>query len=55
MDLKIFAKTVEDDQVMNLAHQEAFKDAKIRIMPDCHAGKGCRNFLIILKSVSNLP
>ena len=44
MDLKIFAKTVEDacrEQVMNLAHQEAFKDAKIRIMPDCHAGKGC--------------
>ena len=44
MDLKIFAKTVEDacrKQVMNLAHQEAFKDAKIRIMPDCHAGKGC--------------
>ena len=44
MDLKIFAKTVEDacrEQVMNLARQEAFKDAKIRIMPDCHAGKGC--------------
>jgi RNA-splicing ligase RtcB len=44
MDLKIFAKTVEDacrEQIMNLAHQEAFKDAKIRIMPDCHAGKGC--------------
>ena len=44
MDLKIFAKTVEDacrEQVMNLAKQEAFKDAKIRIMPDCHAGKGC--------------
>lgn len=44
MDLKIFAKTVEDacrEQIMNLARQEAFKDAKIRIMPDCHAGKGC--------------
>lgn len=44
MDLKIFAKTVEDacrEQVMNLARQEVFKDAKIRIMPDCHAGKGC--------------
>ena len=44
MDLKIFAKTIEDacrEQAMNLAHQEAFKDAKIRIMPNCHAGKGC--------------
>ena len=44
MDLKIFAKTIEDacrEQVMNLARQEVFKDAKIRIMPDCHAGKGC--------------
>ena len=44
MDLKIFAKTIEDacrDQVMTLARQQAFKDAKIRIMPDCHAGKGC--------------
>lgn len=44
MDLKIFAKTIENEcreQVMNLARQEAFKDAKIRIMPDCHAGKGC--------------
>lgn len=44
MDLKIFAKTVEDacrEQVMTLARQEAFKDAKIRIMPDCHAGTGC--------------
>ena len=33
MDLKIFAKTVEDacrKQVMDLANQEAFKDAKIR-------------------------
>lgn len=44
MDLKIFAKTVEDEcrkQIMGLAAQEAFKDAKIRIMPDTHAGKGC--------------
>lgn len=44
MDLKIFAKTVEDEcrkQIMGLVAQEAFKDAKIRIMPDTHAGKGC--------------
>lgn len=28
-------------QVINLCNQEIFEDSKIRIMPDCHAGKGC--------------
>lgn len=43
-DLKIYAKTVEQDaldQVELLLNQPAFKDCKIRIMPDTHAGKGC--------------
>lgn len=43
-DLKIFAKTVEDEavaQVNTLLEQEAFKNCKVRIMPDVHAGKGC--------------
>jgi tRNA-splicing ligase RtcB len=43
-DLKIFAKTVEQeaiDQVNLLLSQDAFKDCKVRIMPDTHAGKGC--------------
>jgi RNA-splicing ligase RtcB len=43
-DLKIFAKTVEQeavDQVNLLLAQDAFKDCKVRIMPDVHAGKGC--------------
>lgn len=43
-DLKIFAKTVEQEainQVNNLLNQEAFKDCKVRIMPDTHAGAGC--------------
>ena len=43
-NLKIFAKTVEQeaiDQVNELLKQEAFKDCKVRIMPDTHAGKGC--------------
>jgi tRNA-splicing ligase RtcB len=43
-DLKIFAKTVEQeavDQVNLLLSQDAFKDCKVRIMPDVHAGKGC--------------
>ncbi|MEG1726107.1 MAG: RtcB family protein [Anaerovoracaceae bacterium] len=42
--VKIFAKTIED---MALAQIEEFsnstlgENANIRIMPDCHAGKGC--------------
>lgn len=43
-DLKIFAKTVEqevNDQLKQLMSVKVFKDAKIRIMPDTHAGKGC--------------
>jgi RNA-splicing ligase RtcB len=44
MNLKIFAETVEQeaiDQVMLLLNQPSFKDCKVRIMPDTHAGKGC--------------
>ena len=43
-DLKIFAKTIEDEareQIELLLAQEAFKDCKVRIMPDVHAGAGC--------------
>lgn len=43
-DLKIFAKTVEDEaiaQVSTLLEQDVFKGCKVRIMPDVHAGKGC--------------
>ena len=28
-------------QIISLCNVEAFKDSQIRIMPDCHAGKGC--------------
>lgn len=28
-------------QIINMLNQEAFKDSKVRIMPDVHAGKGC--------------
>lgn len=41
---KIFTKNIEQeaiDQIDELLNQEAFKDSKIRIMPDVHAGKGC--------------
>lgn len=43
-DLKIFTDDVEQEainQINELLDQEAFKDSKIRIMPDVHAGKGC--------------
>ena len=43
-DLKIFARTVDQkalDQIDLLLAQEPFKDCKVRIMPDVHAGKGC--------------
>lgn len=43
-DLKIFTKNVEQeavDQIELLLAQAAFKDCKVRIMPDVHAGKGC--------------
>jgi RNA-splicing ligase RtcB len=43
-DIKIFTDLVEPeaiDQIYTLGKQPAFKDCKIRIMPDVHAGKGC--------------
>lgn len=44
MDLKIFTNNIEQkalDQINLLLEQEVFKDCKIRIMPDVHAGAGC--------------
>lgn len=44
MDLKIFTDNVEEkakNQLYTLAKLDAFKDSKIRIMPDVHAGSGC--------------
>lgn len=43
-NLKIFTKNIEQEainQIDELLSQEAFRDSKIRIMPDVHAGKGC--------------
>ena len=43
-NVKIFAKTIEEEamkQIEDMATSEAYRDCKIRIMPDCHAGKGC--------------
>ena len=42
--VKIFAKTVEDEavaQILKMQESEAYENCKIRIMPDCHVGKGC--------------
>ena len=43
-NVKIFTDMIEDAakaQIDRIAELDAFKDAKIRIMPDVHAGKGC--------------
>ena len=43
-DLKIFTDNIEQEainQINLLLEQEPFKDCKVRIMPDVHAGKGC--------------
>jgi len=43
-DLKIFTKNIEQEaieQIDLLLEQEPFKECKVRIMPDVHAGKGC--------------
>ena len=43
-DLKVFARNLEQaavDQIETLAKQPAFDGARIRIMPDAHAGAGC--------------
>ena len=41
---KVFIDSLEDtcrEQIKSLLDQEPFRDAKVRIMPDCHAGKSC--------------
>lgn len=41
---KIFTTNLEETaygQVLELCNQKAFEGAKVRIMPDSHAGKGC--------------
>ena len=43
-DLKIFTNNIEQsakEQIDLLLEQEVFKDCKVRIMPDVHAGTGC--------------
>lgn len=44
IEAKIFAETFEYEayeQIKKLINFEAYSDAKVRIMPDAHAGKGC--------------
>lgn len=43
-NVKVFAKTIEDEaqrQIEELSESDAYKDCKIRVMPDVHAGTGC--------------
>lgn len=44
VDVKIYASIIDDitrQQVWELSESDAYRNAIIRIMPDCHAGKGC--------------
>ena len=41
---KVYTDLIDNStisQIMTLCNIEVFKDSQIRIMPDCHAGKGC--------------
>lgn len=41
---KVFTDNIDNEtisQVINLLSQDFIQGAKVRIMPDCHAGKGC--------------
>ena len=43
-NLKIFTDNIDEialKQIDELLEQDAFKNSKVRIMPDVHAGKGC--------------
>ena len=40
----VYAKNIDDscrEQIVDMCNNPAFEFATIRIMPDCHAGKGC--------------
>lgn len=57
-NVKIFAKTIEAEamkQIENLATSDAYRDCKIRIMPDCHAGKGCTIGTVIQTAGKVMP
>ena len=56
--LKIFAKTIEEEamqQVRDMSRCEAYCENTIRIMPDCHAGKGCTVGTVIAVSDRVVP
>lgn len=36
-----FVESMAVGQIIAICSQEMFKDSQIRVMPDCHAGKGC--------------
>lgn len=43
-ECKVFTDNIDNEtisQLTALLNQESVKDSQIRIMPDCHAGKGC--------------
>lgn len=59
-EAKVFTDNIDSTtigQIINLCNQKEFASSKIRIMPDCHAGKGCTigtTMTIVDKVVPNL-
>ena len=56
-DCKVFNHDIEDDaitQITNILNTKGFGDVPVRIMPDCHAGKGiCIGFTAPLTKIVN--
>ena len=57
-DVKIFASIIDDvtrQQIKVLSECEAYEDSTIRVMPDCHAGKGCTIGSVIMLNDKIVP
>ena len=53
-NLKIFTENIGPNalnQIYTLMAQPPFENAKIRIMPDVHVGKGCVEVLLLLWTI----
>lgn len=56
--VKIFASIIDEvtkAQIEELSTSEAYKDSIIRVMPDCHAGKGCTIGSVIQYTTKVVP
>lgn len=57
-NVKIYASIIDDttkEQITQLSESKAYKDCTIRVMPDCHSGKGCTIGSVIQYSDKVIP